>query len=238
MPTHSREEVEVTSILKHILDNYPAGSAILREILQNTDDAGAQTHCRDLSLTRVSSTRTLVDPVLSVYQGPAITATNDAYFQPKDWIAIRRVVLSWEVVLPATILIWTDTISAPPASKITDNPHVLYNDTLLFLDPHQRVEAYRGGFSLLTTRPPEIERSDRDTYAGHFAPFAVILKPDDSIYQGTAIGLPLRLSGSDSKIKSTGTSIETARQMFRDFMTKELPESMLFLKHITTVVLK
>lgn len=43
MPKLSREEVEVTSILKNILDNYPAGSATLREILQNTDDAGAKT---------------------------------------------------------------------------------------------------------------------------------------------------------------------------------------------------
>lgn len=100
------------------------------------------------------------------------------------------------------------------------------------------MDEYPGGFELLTTRPPEKPRNDRDTYAGHFAPFAAILGHDDNVYQGTAIRLPLRLPGSDSKIKSTGTSIETARQMFNDFMHKELPESMLFLKHITTIELK
>lgn len=43
MPRLNREEVDVTSSLKNILDNYPAGSATLREFLQNTDDAGAKT---------------------------------------------------------------------------------------------------------------------------------------------------------------------------------------------------
>ncbi|KIO23555.1 hypothetical protein M407DRAFT_27006 [Tulasnella calospora MUT 4182] len=179
MPTHTREEVEVTSIVKNILDNYPAGSAILREILQNTDDAGAQTQCRHLSLTHVSSTRTLVDPVPGVCQGPAITATNDAYFEAKDWIAIRRIHNSSKTQGETSTGKYG--LGFRSCYHITDNPHVLYNDTLLVLDPHQRVEAYRGGFSLLTTRSPEIERNDRDTYAGHFAPFAVILKPDDSI---------------------------------------------------------
>ncbi|KIO18248.1 hypothetical protein M407DRAFT_84164, partial [Tulasnella calospora MUT 4182] len=90
MPTHSREEVEVTSILKNILDNYPAGSATLREILQNTDDAGAQTQTFILDTGSFDS-NALVDPVLGVCQGPAIIATNDAYFQPKDWVAIRKI---------------------------------------------------------------------------------------------------------------------------------------------------
>lgn len=42
MPKQTRKEVEVTSALKNILDNYPAGSETMREILQNTDDAGAK----------------------------------------------------------------------------------------------------------------------------------------------------------------------------------------------------
>lgn len=42
MPELTREEVDVTAALRNILDSYPAGSATLREILQNTDDAGAK----------------------------------------------------------------------------------------------------------------------------------------------------------------------------------------------------
>lgn len=45
-----REVVDVTAVIKNILDNYPAGSAILRELLQNTDDAGASDQVRAASL--------------------------------------------------------------------------------------------------------------------------------------------------------------------------------------------
>lgn len=51
MPKESREIVNVTAALKNILDNYPAGSASLREILQNTDDAGAKNQVRSASIT-------------------------------------------------------------------------------------------------------------------------------------------------------------------------------------------
>ncbi|KAG9044331.1 hypothetical protein FS837_008337 [Tulasnella sp. UAMH 9824] len=235
MPKLSREEVEVTSILKNILDNYPAGSATLREILQNTDDAGAKTQTFILD-TRSFDSNALVDPVLGVCQGPAIIATNDAYFQDKDWVAIKRIHNSSKTQDESSTGKYG--LGFRSCYHITDNPHVLSHDKLLILDPHQRVEDYPGGFELLTTRPPEKPRNDRDTYAGHFAPFAAILRKDDNVYQGTAIRLPLRLPGSASKIKTTPTSIETARQMFHDFMHKELPESMLFLKHITTIELK
>ncbi|KAG9014082.1 hypothetical protein FRB90_005630, partial [Tulasnella sp. 427] len=121
---------------------------------------------------------------------------------------------------------------------ITDNPHIWSHDKLLILDPHARVEAYPGGLELSTTRPPEDPKNDRDTYPGHFTPFSAIIKPTDNVYQGTAIRLPLRLPNSGSTVKNTPTTIESARQMFRDFIAKELPESMLFLKHITTIELK
>ncbi|KAG8972482.1 hypothetical protein FRC05_009835 [Tulasnella sp. 425] len=235
MPKLSREEVEVTSILKNILDNYPAGSATLREILQNTDDAGAQTQTFILD-TRHFDSNGLVDPVLGVCQGPAIIATNDAYFQPKDWTAIRQISNSSKTQDETSTGKYG--LGFRSCYHITDNPHILSHDKLLILDPHKRVEDYPGGLELSTTRPPEDPHNDRITYPGHFAPFAAILRPSDHVYQGTAIRLPLRLPGSGSKIKSTPTSIETARQMFRDFIARELPESMLFLKHITTIELK
>lgn len=45
-PVHEEEAVDITALLKSILDNYPAGSATLREILQNSDDAGSRIQVR------------------------------------------------------------------------------------------------------------------------------------------------------------------------------------------------
>lgn len=80
-------------------------------------------------------------------------------------------------------------------------------------------------------------KSDRTEYAGHFRPFQAVLGDADARYEGTAIRLPLRLDASESTIKSTPTDIDIARKMFLDFLKNDLAESMLFLKHITNVIL-
>ena len=42
MPQAAKETVDVTSLIKGILNGYPGNSAILREYLQNSDDAKAK----------------------------------------------------------------------------------------------------------------------------------------------------------------------------------------------------
>jgi hypothetical protein len=41
MPQSAREQVDITALIQGILNGYPGNSAILREYLQNSDDAGA-----------------------------------------------------------------------------------------------------------------------------------------------------------------------------------------------------
>jgi sacsin len=41
MPENFRERADLTKIIKSILDAYPLGNGILRELLQNSDDASA-----------------------------------------------------------------------------------------------------------------------------------------------------------------------------------------------------
>lgn len=42
MPINEELVIDVADRIRDILDDYPAGPAILREILQNTDDAGGR----------------------------------------------------------------------------------------------------------------------------------------------------------------------------------------------------
>lgn len=46
MPLKKELTVDVASRISDILEEYPAGPAILREILQNTDDAGGRVQVR------------------------------------------------------------------------------------------------------------------------------------------------------------------------------------------------
>lgn len=94
----------LTITLKNICRDYPAGGGILRELLQNADDAGASelvsvdTCSTALSFmdltnmmkafvldTRSHTTSNLLSPGLDEYQGPALLAYNNAKFSPQDF---------------------------------------------------------------------------------------------------------------------------------------------------------
>jgi len=50
MPLTTQEEVEITALIRGILNGYPGNSAILREYLQNSDDARASMQVSLISL--------------------------------------------------------------------------------------------------------------------------------------------------------------------------------------------
>lgn len=94
----------LTVTLKNVCRDYPAGGGILRELLQNADDAGASelvrvdtcsTALSFLGLTnmmkafvldtRSHPTSNLLNPGLDEYQGPALLAYNNAKFSAEDF---------------------------------------------------------------------------------------------------------------------------------------------------------
>ncbi|KAG8951931.1 hypothetical protein FRC03_012328 [Tulasnella sp. 419] len=79
-----------TSLIKRTLDSYPAGAAVLRELLQNSDDSKAtkQTFLLD---KRQHETAGIEPLELSKYQGPALLAINDSEFKEQDWPAILTI---------------------------------------------------------------------------------------------------------------------------------------------------
>jgi len=110
MPPQSfRERVDTASSIKSILDCYPLGNGLLRELLQNSDDAGATSQvrfpsiCHSLLITNRNSTKTfildtrqygdvmLLDPTLKETQGPSLLAVNDSIFNESDWKALQTI---------------------------------------------------------------------------------------------------------------------------------------------------
>ena len=64
MPISAREEVEITALIRGILNGYPGNSAILREYLQNSDDAKA---LKQASFTRSLWTINLFIVLIDLY---------------------------------------------------------------------------------------------------------------------------------------------------------------------------
>jgi hypothetical protein len=73
-----------TSRLRKILEEYPDGSQIIREILQNSDDAKSSEQIFILDYNKYPSNK-LFKPQLNKYQGPALISKNTAIFEEDDF---------------------------------------------------------------------------------------------------------------------------------------------------------
>lgn len=84
------QKVDLTRRIREVLLNYPEGTTVLKELIQNADDAGATTvrFCLDRRRHGVDS---LLSDNLAQWQGPALLAYNDAVFTEEDFVSISRI---------------------------------------------------------------------------------------------------------------------------------------------------
>ncbi|KAK7038120.1 hypothetical protein R3P38DRAFT_3311332 [Favolaschia claudopus] len=226
MPVNFREHADLTKIIKSILDSYPLGNGILRELLQNSDDASAtrQTFILDL---RKHPSESVVDQDLVGCQGPALLAVNDTLFSDADWKAIST--------LHSSSKTKDETKIGKFGIGITDNPHFLSGRNLVIFDPHERFAEGKEGGILLDIL------DEGHLYGDQLGAFKNTLNCDaDGSFPGTVVRLPLRTASQAaiSTIKSTVVNPLDVRQLFEDFVEKELSVVMLFLKHIRYICLK
>lgn len=82
------QKIDLTVRIREILRNYPEGTSILKELVQNADDAGAREVrlCLDL---RQHGTAGLPSPTLAQFQGPALLMYNDGVFTDTDFRCAR-----------------------------------------------------------------------------------------------------------------------------------------------------
>jgi hypothetical protein len=109
MSTSFGEYSAPTDTIAGILASYPFSIGIFRELIQNSDDAGASKQVSTLSLphrsqpdalnllqiflldSRRHPIGSLYDPKLKNTQGPALLAFNDALFSEADWKALQSI---------------------------------------------------------------------------------------------------------------------------------------------------
>lgn len=84
------QKVDLTRRIREVLLNYPEGTTVLKELIQNADDAGA-TKVRLCLDRRNHGTESLLSDKLAQWQGPALLAYNDAVFSEEDFVSISRI---------------------------------------------------------------------------------------------------------------------------------------------------
>ncbi|KNC52147.1 sacs protein [Thecamonas trahens ATCC 50062] len=239
-------KLKLTTRLREILAIYPAGVSVLRELLQNADDAGAATLALCLD-KREFDTDSLAFPGLAPFQGPALLAYNDAVFSDADFESIQRVGDSGKASLR------TKTgrfgIGFCAVYHLTEVPSFVSRSKLVYFDPSlrslPRVSAADPGTAIDMTDPGVADALS--SHASQFAPYALpagALAPGQADYDplagsnfdGTLFRLPLRTEdqAAASELSKEAFTSDDILQLFDDF-AHDAHNMLLFLKHVACV---
>nr|XP_022324106.1 sacsin-like isoform X6 [Crassostrea virginica] len=114
-----------------ILHEYPDNEQIIKELLQNAEDAGA----RSVKMGLCPSCRSdhLPDPYKKYMSGPAFCFYNDSVFEEDDWQGITMVRKSNKHDDP--LKVGKFGIGFKSVFHITDTVMVISGKTILFIDP-------------------------------------------------------------------------------------------------------
>ena len=121
--------------IREICRNYPEGTSIIKELIQNADDAGARDFkiCLDL---RSHGTATVVGPGMAQYQGPSILAFNSARFQEGDFASIQRIGDSLKKASSKGSKTGRFGIGFNSVYHLTEVPQFVSGRNVVWFDPH------------------------------------------------------------------------------------------------------
>ncbi|XP_059718464.1 sacsin-like [Haemorhous mexicanus] len=208
--------------LHSILQKYPDGGQILKELVQNADDAGAN------EVVFVSDEREfdITGGGLEGTQGPALLAYNDAVMSPRDWTGIQRPGVSHKREDPRSV--GRFGLGFTSVYHLTDLPGVLSPPYLGVLDP--KCQVLPGGGK-------RWDISEAQDLPGLFEPFWAGLEAvgqHRASAQGTLFRFPLRRQPSE--IAAGVSDPERICNLIQTFLT-EAPLALLFLRHVRRVAL-
>ncbi|KJA15458.1 hypothetical protein HYPSUDRAFT_172585 [Hypholoma sublateritium FD-334 SS-4] len=210
--------------LRGILGSYPYSVGLLREILQNSDDAQASKQIFALD-RRTHPSALLLHPNLASTQGPALLAYNDAKFNETDWSALQTTYESSKV--DDSSKIGKYGVGFRSVFHITDCPQIVSGSTFAMFDPLKAFTDSAGRRDDL--RHTMANSPDHLTsFSGLPVPIPSLSNPNE--FDGTVIRCPLRSKASD--ISSKLVRPADIAHLFHEFVSEEIGICLLFLRHI------
>ncbi|XP_040003647.1 sacsin [Xiphias gladius] len=227
--------------LKDILRRYPDGGQILKELIQNADDAQA-TEVVFIHDERSYGTKSLWTDELGKYQGPALYAYNNAAFSDDDWEGIQMAGRSVKRNDPNKV--GRFGIGFNSVYHTTDVPCIFSSVHLGLMDPQEKIFGERNGGFLWSLDDAE-HREALMTMHDQFQPFRDIVSlvsgqqwskvvMEDQHFDGTIFRFPLRNKASE--ISDNLYNSDKVVELFDSFIA-DADLSLLFLKNVTSVSL-
>ncbi|PFX28348.1 sacsin-like [Stylophora pistillata] len=225
--------------IKTILDQYPDDGQILKELIQNAEDARAS-HVKFLYDKHIYNAREekLYSKGLNQFQGPALYAYNNAKFTKDDWRGIRM--LSDSVKVKDPMKVGRFGLGFKSVFHLTDLPSILSGTKIGFIDPHENhfnkgPRERRTGYRWHLRK----NREDMNGIPDQFLPYKGIFDCTEEVfsegrYRGTLFRFPLRTEPSE--LSQTLYSDERVDRLFKSFCT-DSHLVLLFLQQLESVEL-
>lgn len=226
------QKVDLTRRIREVLLNYPEGTTVLKELIQNADDAGA-TVVRLCLDRRHHSTTSLLSPSLSAFQGPALLSYNDAVFTEEDFTSISRI--GGSVKHNQATKTGRFGVGFNSVYHLTDLPSFVSGNYIVMFDP-------QGGYlpNVNSSNPGKridfVSTKAMSFYRDQFEPYAVFGCDMENRFSGTLFRFPLRDSNQarESKLSRQAYVEDDVILMFEQ-LYKEGVFSLLFLKNVLSV---
>ncbi|GLC59948.1 hypothetical protein PLESTB_001557000 [Pleodorina starrii] len=238
------QKVDLTARIREILLNYPEGTSILKELVQNADDARATCikFCLDC---RQHGRASLLSPAMSPFQGPALLAFNDGVFSDRDLESISRIGDSKKKEEEGKT--GRFGVGFNSCYHLTDLPSFVSGRHLVIFDPHCRhlpnISSTNPGKRIDFVQHGDVAAQYGDQVAPYTGAFGCTLGAGASSegggggggrpWEGTLFRFPLRSSelAEASTISKQVYTIESIRSLLDQLATESF-QILLFLKHI------
>lgn len=232
----------ITTRIKNILKEYDEESDVFKELIQNAEDAGAQ-QCEFLVdfRTHKSSPEELIDPDMSLCQGPCLWAFNNETFKADDWANIVRVgSASKENKLEK---IGKFGLGFNTVYHVTDIPSILSGNSFLILDPN--VTHLKKHIKQKSNPGIKLDLSQQallKCFPGQFGPYNRIFGCDFSKqkpYGGTLMRLPFRTE-EEALTSEISKRVYYKHDIisFQESLAENSKNHLLFLRNISALALQ
>uniref|UniRef100_A0A1I8JDF1 HEPN domain-containing protein n=1 Tax=Macrostomum lignano TaxID=282301 RepID=A0A1I8JDF1_9PLAT len=235
VPLPFGQKEELTTRLKGILQGYPLGIEIFKELVQNADDAGA-TRLHFINDRRNLGTEKVLSDEWKALQGPALVVVNDTTFNDEDIEGIQKLGVGSKGSQP-----WKTGqygIGFNCVYHVTDVPMFLSdNRVLCVMDPHCRHMPHANTESPGGMYKDEGLDEVRDDFRDVFDGFKI---SNETTTGSTVFRLPLRTleTARLSEIFPAAKPLNSDDicKLFKEF-AEDLSEILLFLSSVKTIQL-
>jgi hypothetical protein len=217
----------LTVRLAGLIRDYPRGPAIIKEFLQNADDAGAK-HLRIIMDWHDYGRDLPAGSPMQQVLGPAVLIANDAEFTDDDFEGIKHIGESGKRLV--TSKTGRFGVGFNTSYNVTDYPSFLSREWMFCFDPHgdavaEHREDHGRGYVLSELRSVHPRWLKSFEVAG--------LEPSLDYYGGTVFRLPLRSleRAAISEISPEPFDEKTFREIVKSLI-EEGPKMLLFTRNI------